>query len=215
MPTLFASTTYPPETTLDSDETRIVAEIRNLIGDFEQVDYDFYGNVDFDARVFANDTTYRFSEEVKGWPLKVTVSGTDFTTSSNPTVNNYQWLVFDTAALSETTFTMFFKTFRFSDVEILAAYDQSLVLLTQRSLPDEELTEGLRTLQAAITLLEAELGKNAENYIQIQDGKTIFNNTGGGRIAQGRLAELRREFEKAMFDIRQHVSLQLVPIRVE
>lgn len=215
MPTLFANTTYPSESTLTSDESRIVSEIRNLIGDFEQVDYDFYGNVDFESRVYASGTTYRFSEDVKAWPLKVAVSGTDFTSESNPTVNNYQWLVFGSAALSEPTFTMFFKTFRFSDSEILAAYDQSLVLLTQRSLPDDELTEGLRALQAAITLLEAELGKNADNYIQIQDGKTIFNNTGGGRIAQGRLAELRKEFEKAMFDIRQHVSLQLVPIRVE
>jgi hypothetical protein len=210
---VFQNTTYPPEVSLTTEQERIVSEIRTLIGDYEVVNFDFFGNEDFSGRVFQAGTSYKFED--KSWPLKVTVSGIDYTTALNPTVNNFEWLIFSSSALEESTFKMFYKSFRFSDQEILDSYDHACVILSQRSIPDNKITEGLKILQAALILLEGELSGLAPDLIRVQDGRTEYEAGDAAKALVSRLEQLRDKFNKAMLEVRQHVSLLLDPIRVE
>jgi len=212
---IFADTTYPPEISLTVEEEGVVSDIRKLIGDYPEVGYDAYGFVSsdtgpFSSRVFRNDSLYRFSE--KSWPLKITVSGMDYEDSDNPTVNNYQWLLFSDAPLDEPTFEMFFQTFRFSDKEILDAFDQALVILSERSIPVSKIPINLQEVQAAILLLEGQTASQPGS-IQVTDGRTQFTKGKGADVQY--LDGLRSQLKEMMTNVRMHIALNLGGIRLE
>lgn len=212
---LFADTTYPPEITLTTDEEAIVLDIRKLVGDTPQIGYDQYGfvssdNGPFSSRVFRNGTLYRFAE--RSWPLKVTVSGIDYEDSSEPTVNNYEWLMFSTPALSESTFEIFYETFKFSDKEIMEAYDQALMILSERSIPISAIPQNLREVQAAIILLEGQIA-SSPGSIQVTDGRTQFNKSKTADVDY--LQGLRNQLKEMMTNVRMHIALNIVGVRLE
>ena len=214
MSPIFQDTTYPPEVVLTVDQERIISEIRVITGDHETVGFDFFGNEDFSDKVFQAGTSYKFED--KSWPLKITVSGSvDFTLSSDPTVNNFEWLIFNSPTLTESTFKMFYKSFRFSDQQMLDAFDHACVILSQRSIPDSKITEGLKVLQAALLLLEGELSSVSPDLIRVRDGRTEYEADSVATVMVNKIEELRDKFNKAMLEVRQHASLLLDPIRVE
>jgi hypothetical protein len=212
---LFADTTYPSEITLTAEEEAIVSDIRKLVGDTPQVGYDQYGfvspdNGPFSSRVFRGGTLYKFPE--RSWPLKVTVSGVDYDDLSDPTVNNYEWLMFSTSALLESTFEMFYETFKFSDKEIMEAYDQALIILSERSIPVSAIPQNLQEVQAAIILLEGQIA-SAPGSIQVTDGRTQFNKS---KIADVEyLTGLRNQLKEMMTNVRMHIALNIIGVRLE
>ena len=211
---LFADTTYPSEITPTAAEADIILEIRNLIGDLPKLEYDSFVDTGFSNKVLRSGTTYKFSGE-KAWPLKITASGVDFTTSSDPTVNNYQFLIFSGSPLLSADFEMFYQTFKFSDQEILNAYDESLTLLANRSIPTALLTQGLCVVQAAITLLDGFLNSSQGDFVRVRDGRTEYDSTFALIPITTKLGQLRKQLDDMLLQTRHHISLNMEGIRLE
>lgn len=210
----FFDTTYPPEDSFSSDEETNITFIRSLAGDPKKLVYDKYGSTGFSDRVISSGTSY-FMEN-KGWPLRVTSSSGPHESLDNPYVSDYRLLTFQTDdVLSDSTFELFYETFKFSDVEILQAYDTAVVILKDRSLPVNKITGNLALTQAAIILLETELEGNIPNYIKVVEGRTEYDSTAQASAIQKRLDNLRHQLDVMMLQARHHASLMLDIIRLE
>ncbi len=211
----FQIQTYPDEIELTAEQALVVSNIRALVGDGFNLDYDSPAFSDYTTRVFRDGTLYKFKDQdLNAWPVKVSVSGTDYTELTEPQVLNYKMLLFSSAAVNEPTFEMFFKTFRYSDQSILDAYTQALMLLSERSIPVAAIPENLVELQAAVVLLEGSLASSTGN-ITVIDGRTEFQKEGTGTGDLARLENLKKVMDKMMLEIRTHISLNLEGIRQE
>lgn len=210
----FFDTTYPPEESFSSEEELNITFIRQITGDVKRLVYDKYGSPGYSDRVVSSGTGYFL--ENKGWPLRITSSYGPHESLDNPYVSDHRLLTFeDSSVLSDSSLEIFYETFKFSDTEVNAAYDTAVVLLKDRSLPDDKITGNLALTQAAILLLEAELEGNIPNYVRVVEGRTEYDSTAQASAIQKRLDNLRNQLNMMMLQARHHASLSLTPIRLE
>jgi hypothetical protein len=211
---IFYNTTYPPEEELTNEQLVQISLVRNLAGDTKKLVLDRYGLDGFSDRVVSSGTSLQL--ENKGWPLRVTSTHGPHTELDNPSVSNYSLLTFeDSDVLSDTTFEVFYETFRFSDSEIKQAWSQSTTLLSQRSLPDSKITDNLIATQAAILLLEAKIGEDMPSYIKVVDGRSEYDAGSQASANLARIESLRKQLDTMMLQVRHHAMLSLDVIRLE
>jgi hypothetical protein len=159
-------------TGLSDEEQLVIDEIRRLIGDPLDVRRE-YGN-DAASSIHPDGMTYELDE--KGWPICVTMGGEQYVESTNPTINGYRYLIFedciDTTEVvcsgscnNERGVDIWYYTFRWSDREIMEAYDNCP--------PPPPLTTANATPQAYI-LYTAKRLLGSENWHDgIEDGAII------------------------------------------
>ena len=128
---LFYDPCYPPEISMSDEEEVIVNEIRRLIGD--PVDLNREYGEEAASSIHTDGMTYELDE--KGWPTCVTMGGVQYTTTANPTINGYRYLIFeDCINTVQVTCSggcnnmegvdIWYYTFRHSDRQILEAYNE-------------------------------------------------------------------------------------------
>ena len=169
---LFYDPCYPPEVSMSTSEKLVVDEIRRLIGDPVDLNRE-YGD-DAASSIHPDGMTYELDE--KGWPTCVTMAGVQYTTTANPTINGYRYLMFESCI--DTTevvcsgscdntrgVDIWYYTFRHSDRQILEAYNNSP--------PPPPLTVANATTQAYIYYTAKRLLQQENWHDAIEDGAKI------------------------------------------
>lgn len=188
-----STATYPPEIALSDDDREIVESIRITVGDSGIVERDLYVGSDpqsaaaCSANIDPDGCTWELNEW-KGWPNRVLLNGVEKTDINDPQVLGYRYLVFSgTGPCITGSLDVFYTSFRFSDREILLAYDRARNLLVTCGLPEDLVTTEMRIMQAAILLLEGEIREVAQGAFAIRDGETSYDNS---RTLEGRTLDL-------------------------
>lgn len=211
---------YPAEADflgLTNEERDIIASVRGIIGDAPQVVLEESNDPKFCSGVSQDGTMYQF-ESGKGWPLVVIVNGTEYQDTSNPQVLGYKFLVFSGSVFTTSgSFSILHNTFRFSDGEILDAYDNSalLALTEQCNLTAEELTVPLISLATGVVLLQGELQKLAQEAIELEDNDSRFNSAQRIVTLQKEISDLRKRLAASLAMKMKCASLNLPVYRVE
>jgi len=169
---LFYDPCYPPEISMADEEKLVVDEIRRLIGD--PVDLNRESGEDAVSSIHPDGMTYELDE--KGWPTCVTVAGEQYTTTANPTINGYRYLMFE-SCINDTEIVcsgtcdntrgvdIWYYTFRHSDRQILEAYNSSP--------PPPPLNVSNATTQAYVLYTAKRLLQQENWHDGIEDGAVI------------------------------------------
>ena len=194
---LYTDPMYPSEISLNSSENRIVDRIRLLIGDPYDLRRDYSEEDTTNIQPIGN--VYRLNE--KGWPIYVNMSGIQYTSLDNPTVNGYRYLKFNRDVSTPVTTSgvtygidIWYYTFRYSDREILEAYDNTPV-------PDGLNTTNANSeayiLNTAIDLVRAELLLDTtEDGAQWADDRSNYNPSPGLEAKRKLLDSLEKKLDK-------------------
>jgi hypothetical protein len=205
------------ELDLSDEEQLTVDEIRRLIGDPLDVRRE-YGD-EAASSIHPDGMTYELDE--KGWPLCVTMGGEQFLESTNPTINGYRYLIFEECInITEIVCSgtcdntrgvdIWYYTFRWSDREILEAYDSCP--------PPPPLTTTTANSQAYILytakrLLQSENWHDAiEDGALIKDEGTTYDPSPGFNFRKKLLDDLNKQLDDL---IKTRMMLGLTGYRVE
>jgi hypothetical protein len=186
---LFHSITYPQETYLGtSDETK-VKKIRVLIGDAKEVRREY--QAECQSSVSEDGHTYELDQ--KGWPLYISLSDIEMTSSANPYFDGYRYLTFSGTIGETDSIDIWYYTFRWSDSEIIDHYNNTMIPpgLTSSTVSMDHLI-----LQAAIDLLEAENWRDyIENGARISDSDTEWDPSPGYRARESAIKRLQKRLD--------------------
>ncbi len=200
---LFYDPCYPPEISMTDEERLTVNEIRRLIGD--PVDLNREYGEEAASSIHPDGMTYELDE--KGWPTCVTMGGIQYTTTANPTINGYRYLMFEncinvTEVICSGTcdntrgVDIWYYTFRHSDRQILEAYNECP--------PPPPLTSANATNQAYILYTAKRLLQQENWHDAIEDGALIkdegshYDPTPGFDFRKKLLDELDDELDKTV-----------------
>lgn len=218
-----STATYPPEIALTEQDREIVESIRVTLGDMGNIERDFFDSSDpqsafvCDTQISADGCTWELSEP-KGWPQKVVLNGESKTRFNDPQVLGYRYLVFSGSQPCITgSLDVFYNHFRFSDREIILAFDRASNLLTATcNLTSAQITFEMKIMQAAILLLEGELRDiQTGGAIRIRDGDTEFDNTDTISARTQDLEDLKRKLRELIECVRWEVSYRLEGVRLD
>ncbi len=219
VPTSTAS--YPPEIGLSEQDREIVESIRLTLGDFGIIERDFYDSTDSNsafacsAQISSDQKTWEFLE-FKGWPQRVIINGDEKTSLTDPQVIGYRFLTFSGAGACITgSLDIFYNHFRFSDREILMAYDRARNLLVTCGLDDSQITTEMLIMQAAILLLEGECRDKTTGAIEVRDGDTSYSNTRAIQARTEDLADLKQKIRDLIECARFTASYNLEGVRLD
>lgn len=206
---LFYDPIYPDEVSISDEDMAIITRIRTYIGDPKGLRREF--GEEALASLHPDRKTFELAE--KGWPVYITMGGKAFTSSSNPAVNGYRYLRFQepvddicyscledenlcgdvTTKLMTSSIDVWYQTFRLSDKQILAAYDNCF--------PPPPLTTSTANtqcyvLQTAIDLITQELFEDSiEDGRKLQDDKSVYDPSSGMAIRKGLLDKLKKDLD--------------------
>lgn len=219
VPTSTAS--YPPEIALSEQDRIIVESIRVALGDLGSLERDSFDSADPQSviacseQISADLCTWEL-REYRGWPRQVVLNGDTKTSIVDPQVLGYRYLTFSggTSCISG-SIDVFYNTFRYSDREILLAYDRSSNLIVACGLTDSQITTEMRIMQASILLLEGEIRANQENAITIRDGETSYDNTLGLRSRTEDLLDLKQKMRDIILCAQTYGSYGLEGVRLD
>lgn len=157
----FPSASYPPEAVFTNDDYLVLDKIRNLIGDRKEVVRDYTSpNTGSAANISDDGYTYTLSNP-NGWPLRVILDDTEYTSIDDPVVNGYKSVTFSGGQITASgTLDLWYHHFRYSDTEILQVYNG---LTPPYPLTAEQVTFELSVVSAAIELLTSELGMSSSS----------------------------------------------------
>ena len=213
--------TYPPEIALSDDDRLIVESIRITLGDSGLIERDLYSASDPQsaascaAQIDPDGCTWEL-EEWKGWPQKVVLNGTEKTDISDPQVIGYRYLSFSgTSPCITGSLDVFYNTFRFSDREILMAYDRAINLLVSCGLTSDAVTTEMRIMQASILLLEGEIRDVSSGAFKIVDGDTTYDNSAMIRSRTDDLTDLKRKIDHLVECARYAAAYNITGCRIE
>jgi hypothetical protein len=216
-----STATYPPEIALSSQDREIVESIRVTAGDFGLIERDYYASSDPNsqyacaAQISADTCTWELIE-FKGWPQRVKLNGTEKTTLQDPQVLGYRYLTFSGGDSCITgTLDVFYRSFRFSDREILLAYDRANNLLVSCGLTAEQITTEMLIMQASILLLEGELREAQQKSVMIRDGDTTYDNSRTIMSRTMDLNDLKQKLRDLIDCARHGASYALEGVRID
>lgn len=220
-----STATYPPEIALAGQDREIVESIRVTIGDMGSIERDFFDSSD-PERVFTCST--QISEdgrvwelsEPRGWPRRVVVNGVAKTSIADPRVLGYKFLEFagsGTLPVITGSLDVYYDHFRFSDREILLAYDRGRnLLIAGCQLREDQISLEMRVMQAAILLLEGELRDlQSGGAISITDGDTRYDNTAMITARTLDLDDLKQKLRDLIRCTVMEVSMRLEGVRLD
>lgn len=210
----FSTRTYPEEYSLSYDEKLSVDLIRTYIGDGKGVKRDYVSSSSpcLYENVSADGYTYKLSSP-PGWPLKVSINNSDFTTLTEPVVNGYEFLTFSGTLIPTTSGSLdvWYENFRHSDREVFWVYQNALA---PPYVSTSSFTEDMKCLCAAIMLLQQELGKlmgESSGSFNLQ-GELSFNPEPVLREKRELLAKLKSDL-KALVD--ESVSTSITGVLID
>lgn len=202
---IFYNPLYPEEITYGTAQKLVIDRIRILIGDPVRLRRE-YGEEAM-ASVHLDSKTFELPET--GWPASVIMGGTNFNDISDPSVNDYRYLRFNSyiGDICETCVTysgcepemtktipsgidVWYYTFRHSDRQIMEAYDSCppptpLTIATANS--------EVYMVQTAIDLLRKELWEDAtEDGASIKDEGSHYNPEPGLKVRKQLLDDLTK-----------------------
>jgi hypothetical protein len=194
---------YPPEMVLSNDDKLLVERLRVLIGDNINIKRDI--NLDSIENLHADGYVYELSE--KGWPASIKVCETQYTSISNPVVNGYKYLKFNSKidlsdCSQEYVIDIWYYTFRYSDKELIDAYDRTPPPF---GLTAQTATSDAYILSAAIDLLRSELFMDAtESGAKITDDLTTYDPSPGLDNRRMLLKSLEDQLDKIVTSLKLH-----------
>lgn len=216
-----STATYPPEIALSAQDREIVESIRVTIGDLGLIERDFFDSSDSNsqfacaAQISSDQCTWELME-FKGWPQRVRLDGADKTSLSDPQVLGYRYLTFSGSDPCITgTLDIFYNSFRFSDREILLAYDRANNLLVSCGLTTLQITTEMLIMQAAILLLEGELREAQQKAVMIRDGDTTYDNSRTIMSRTEDLNDLKNKIREIIECARFNASYGLEGVRID
>ena len=184
---------YPPEVEYDTAEQLVVDRIRLLIGDPIDLRREYGENVA--SSIHDDDKTLEFDE--KGWPVSLTMGGTTYNQTTNPSVNGYRFLRFlDTieattwSGCEEIGLDIWYYTFRNSDRQIIEFYNNCP---PPAPLTTTTATAEVYMIQTAIDLLRSELWEDStEDGATIRDEGSLYNPSEGLKVRKDLLDDLTK-----------------------
>jgi len=213
--------TYPPEIALSDDDREIVESLRLTLGDSGLIERDIYDSSDVQSnaacatQIDPNGCTWEMNEW-KAWPQKVLLNGIEKTDIADPQVIGYRFLSFSgTSPCITGSLDVYYNHFRFSDREILLAYDRSANLLVSCGLTATQITTEMRIMQAAILLLEGEIREVSQGAFKIVDGDTTYDNSAMIRSRTEDLSDLKRKIDYLVECARYASSYNITGVRID
>ena len=196
----YSEVSFPPEKNLTHVEEDIVNSVRFYIGDVKKVKRDYVNpsSRSLYQGVSADGYTYRLSDP-PGWPVKVVKDGADYTTPSDPIVNNYEYLTFLSSPISTVSgvLDVWYDKFRHSDRKILEVYT---TVPYPYPLTETTTTPAIRKLQTAVTLLAEEyreLSSSVDGAFRIE-GDSSFDPWPVLRAKKDDLDDLQKKLDDAI-----------------
>ena len=197
---LFYNPLYPDEVSYGTSQQLVIGRIRKLIGDPLGLNRE-YGE-EAASSIHADGKTYELDE--KGYPVSVFMNGQSYNDSTNPTVNGYKYLIFDdfidtTSVVCSGTkaieygVDIYYYSFRWSDRQILEAYDTTPPPpgLTTTTANSESYM-----LYTSITLLGSENWHDAvEDGAVVRDEGTSYDPTPGLRFREALIDDLNKKLD--------------------
>jgi hypothetical protein len=193
---IFYNPLYPPEAAYGTADQMIINRIRLYVGDPVGLRRE-YGE-DAASSIHFDNKTYELDE--KGWPASVHMGNTAMNESTDPVVNGYRYLVFDDD-INTTTWSgcveygvdIWYYTFRWSDREIMSAYDNQppppgLTTLTA--------TSEAYMLQTAVDLLFSEVWEaSGEDGAKVADEGSTYDPSPGLSTREKLLNRLQKRLD--------------------
>ncbi|HLD90942.1 MAG TPA: hypothetical protein VI911_08020 [Patescibacteria group bacterium] len=204
---LYYDPAYPPEIEYGTADQLIIKRIRLLIGDPIGLDRE-YGD-EAESSIMPDGRTYVLDE--KGWPAFVNMNGVQYTETANPSINGYRYLRFngyiDTPVtvisggrMIQSGVDIWYYTFRWSDREIMEAYDNTP--------PPPPLTAAnanaeIYMLACAYDLLMSETWDYvSEDGAIITDENSKYDPSPGIRARKELLDAIRKRLDDAIHSVR-------------
>jgi hypothetical protein len=193
---LLYSPLYPKEITYDATDQLIIDRIRRLIGDPIGLRREF--GDDAVSSIQPDNRTYELDE--KGWPVSVTLGVIPMNSSSVTTMNGYRYLQFR-QDITVTTVSggieygldVWYHTFRHSDREIMAAYDNCPPPI---GLTTTTATSEAYMLQTAIELIQLELWEDAvEDGAELRDEGSHYDPAAGLEVRRKLIDNLQKKLD--------------------
>jgi hypothetical protein len=216
-----STATYPPEIALSDDDREIVESIRLTLGDSGLIERDLYdvsdpqSVVSCGAQIDPDGCTWEMSEW-KGWPQRVLLNGIEKTDINDPQVIGYRYLSFSgTGPCITGSLDVYYNHFRFSDREILMAYDRARNLLVSCGLTEDRITTEMRIMQASILLLEGEIREISQGAFKIVDGDTTYDNSAMIRSRTEDLSDLKRKIDHLVECARYAAAYDITGCRID
>jgi hypothetical protein len=197
---LFYNPLFPDEVSYGTSQKLVIDRIRKLIGDPIGLNRE-YGE-DAASSIHPDGKTYELDE--MGYPVSIFMNGQSYNDSTNPTVNGYKYLIFNefidtTSVVCSGTKTIehgvdiYYYTFRWSDRQVLEAYDTcppppGLTFTTANS--------ESYMLYTAITLLGSENWHDAiEDGSDISDEGSRYSPAPGLRFREALIDDLNKKLD--------------------
>lgn len=194
---------FPTELNFGTAEQLILDRIRLLIGDPKGINRE-YGSA---AESSIHDDGKVYEMDSKGWPASITMDGVQYTSTGNPAVNGYKFLKFtnfiDTPLVTysgsrmiEQGIDVWYYVFRWSDREIMAAYDN-----TPPPPPLSTITANAEVymLVCAYDLLSGETWEVInEDGAKIKDEGSSYDPTPGMLLREDMLDKIKKRLDDAI-----------------
>lgn len=206
---VFYNPLYPSEISYGSSQRLVIDRIRRLTGDPIRLRRE-YGEEAL-SRVHLDSKTFELPET--GWPVSVIMGGTSYNSISDPSVNDYKYLRFNSyigdicdecvtysgcgELLSKaipTGVDVWYYTFRNSDRQIMEAYNDCPI---PYPLTEATATAEVYMLQTAIDIVRGELWEDSvEDGAAIRDEGSQYNPEPGIKIRKQILDDLQKKLDK-------------------
>lgn len=197
---LFYNPFYGVEVEYGTSDQNVIDRIRLLIGDPIGLNRE-YGEA-AESSIHGDGKTYQMDET--GWPCLINMNGVTYNETTNPTVNGYKFLRFNDFIDMPVTVTsggrtyqeginVYYYTFRFSDRQIMEAYNLTPV---PPSLTISNATSEVYMLACAYDLLTSETWEviNEDGAI-IKDDRTAYNPSPGMELRDEMLDKLKKRLD--------------------
>jgi len=172
-PVLYHTATYPEEYEFTATEKILIRKIRRYIGDLKGLDKMYMSSSDseFCSSIQNDGKTIEFG---KGWPVYISLNGVEKTSSSDPVIQGYMWASFSgTIGDDNYPISMWYYTFKFSDVEIYRAYDDAQM---PPYITSSNVNVDMMILQASIDLLESMWAEDSvEDGADLRDDQSLYS----------------------------------------
>lgn len=200
---IFYDPSYPDEVSYGTEDQLILDRIRLLIGDPKGLNREFGEAAE--SSIHADGKTYEFDE--KGWPSFINMNGTQYSNTDDPTVNGYKFLRFNdfidvpiytvtgTRTIQEGV-DIWYYTFRWSDREIMEAYDNTP---PPPPLSTTTANSEIYMLACAYDLLSSETWLYlTEDGAKLADEGSRYDPTPGMELRDDMLDKLRKRLDDAI-----------------
>jgi hypothetical protein len=204
--TNFSPISYPEEAIFTPNDRYVLDRMRALVGDPKQLTRDYVSPDTGYSSISLDGTTHTLSNPA-GWPLRVILNSTEYTTADEPRVNDYQFVTFSGVQINNTTDTLdiWYYHFRNSDTELLRMFNS---VTPPCGLTADEVTFDLALVCAAIEVLEGEIrlfgvtsGSEIEIYQEIR-----INPKGGLASRVSDLNSLKDQKDKLIACIKEELG---------